>query len=239
MAEALLSKEHFYLNASQYNSGTADVDATIHVQDTTGILKTNSDWLVHVTRFSCDTMSSLAYVEKDETAKWEIRVVDNTARIHEVFNFILDEDYATPQALIAAMNLSARWISRENIEYEVFRWQIDANGKFKLTSMSEEAIPDSHITYSGTESMNTLLGLQNVTPFISYQKSPSLVYADFADWFHDSLVTSYKKHGDSFRLRNMTRKCIIHFLNGFQCNHYNAAKTETYLTWRKILNTER
>ena len=53
MSEALISKEHFYLNASQYNSGTSDT-TNIHVQDTQDILAQNADWLVHVTRFSCE-----------------------------------------------------------------------------------------------------------------------------------------------------------------------------------------
>ena len=54
MSEALISKEHFYLNASQYNRTASDVTANIHVQDTQDILEQNADWLVHVTRFSCD-----------------------------------------------------------------------------------------------------------------------------------------------------------------------------------------
>ena len=230
MAEALLSKEHFYLNASQYNSGTVDEEATIHVQDNTDILKNSSDWLVHITRFSCDTMKSLTYVEKDDTARWEIRVVDDYAKIHEIFNFVLDDDYATPQALVAGMNLHGRWITRRNIEYEVFRWQIDANGKFKLTSMSEEAISGSHITYVGSTSMNKLLGLQKITPFISYRKSPSLVYAEFADWMYNSCISRYSEDSLSYRLHRLTLKTVVHYLNGFQCHHYNAAKTQVYLS---------
>jgi len=238
MAEALLSKEHFYLNAAQYNSGTADEDATIHVQDNTDILANSSDWLVHVTRFSCDTMKSLTYVEKDDTAVWEIRLVDNTAKVHEVFNFVLDDDYATPQSLVAAMNLRGRWISRRGVEYEVFRWQIDANGRFKLTSMSEEAIPMSHITYSGSESMNTLLGLERVTPFVSYQKSPTKVYADFADWFYESCLSRYDEDSMSYRMRRLTRNTVIHYLNGFQCNHTNVANTSVYITAPAHLATD-
>ena len=42
MSEALISKEHFYLNASQYNSGTSDVTANIH-EDTQDILAQNAD----------------------------------------------------------------------------------------------------------------------------------------------------------------------------------------------------
>ena len=238
MAEALLSKEHFYLNAAQYNSGTADEDATIHVQDNTDILANSSDWLVHVTRFSCDTMKSLTYVEKDATAVWEIRVVDDTAKIHEVFNFVLDDDYATPQSLIAAMNLRGRWITRLGVEYEVFRWQIDANGKFKLTSMSQEAIPNSHITYAGSTSMNTLLGLKNITPFISYRKSPTLIYAEFADWFYQSCLSRYDEDSMSYRLRRLTRNTVVQYLNGFQCNHYNVAKTAVYTSQPEHLSTD-
>ena len=73
MADA---KEHFYLNGSVYNNSETD-KAVIQIEDTNDILQSNDDWLVHVTRFSCDAMKSLTYVEKDESATWTIRVANN------------------------------------------------------------------------------------------------------------------------------------------------------------------
>ena len=110
MSEALISKEHFSLNASQYNSGTSDTTANIHVQDTQDILEQNADWLVHVTRFSCDAMNAITYVEKDVSAYWEIRVLNDESAIKETFNFVLDKDYSTPQALVEAMNETGRML---------------------------------------------------------------------------------------------------------------------------------
>ena len=110
MSEALISKEHFYLNASQYNSGTSDATANIHVQDTQDILAQNADWLVHVTRFSCDAMNAITYVEKNVSAYWEIRVLNDDMAIKETFNFVLDKDYATPQSLVEAMNETGRML---------------------------------------------------------------------------------------------------------------------------------
>ena len=43
MAEALLSKEHFYVNASFYNDTSEFQDATIRVEDTQDILKGNDN----------------------------------------------------------------------------------------------------------------------------------------------------------------------------------------------------
>ena len=129
MSEALISKEHCYLNASQYNSGTSDVTANIHVQDTQDILTTNADWLVHVTRFSCDAMNAITYVEKNISAYWEIRVLSDDMAIKETFNFVLDKDYATPQALVEAMNETGR---KGHGLVEAYRFQIDAEGRVRL-----------------------------------------------------------------------------------------------------------
>ena len=124
MSEALISKEHFYLNASQYNRTASDVTANIHVQDTQDILEQNADWLVHVTRFSCDAMNAIAYCEKDTSAYWEIRVLDDAMSIKETFNFVLDKDYATPQALVEAMNETGRMLLEGHGLVEAYRFQI-------------------------------------------------------------------------------------------------------------------
>ena len=68
MADALLSKEHFYVNASYYNDTDVDREAVIHIQDNQDILNRSDDWMVHITRFSCDSMQSLPYIVKDDSA---------------------------------------------------------------------------------------------------------------------------------------------------------------------------
>ena len=72
MAEALISKDHFYINCSQFNETDTKQNAAISVQDSSDILDRSEDWLVHVTRFSCDSMVSLPYIEADASAVWEI-----------------------------------------------------------------------------------------------------------------------------------------------------------------------
>ena len=134
MSEALISKEHFYLNASQFNSGTSDTTANIHVQDTQDILEQNADWLVHVTRFSCDAMNAITYVEKNVSAYWEIRVLNDEMAIKETFNFVLDKDYATPQALVEAMNETGRMLIEGHGLVEAYRFQIGPEGRFRLVS---------------------------------------------------------------------------------------------------------
>ena len=78
MAEALISSDHFYVNASYYNDTESEQAATIVVEDNDDILRrdTGDEWLVHVTRFSCDSMSSLNYIEADPTATWQIAIQD-------------------------------------------------------------------------------------------------------------------------------------------------------------------
>ena len=63
MAEALLSREHFYINGSQFNDSDQAQNAVITVKDSNDILRDSEDWLVHITRFSCDSMISLPYIE--------------------------------------------------------------------------------------------------------------------------------------------------------------------------------
>lgn len=43
MADALISKEHFYLNGSVYNNSETDKDAVIQIEDTNDILQSNDD----------------------------------------------------------------------------------------------------------------------------------------------------------------------------------------------------
>ena len=162
MSEALISKEHFYLNASQYNSNASDVTANIHVQDTQDILAQNADWL--------DAMNAISYCEKDN---WEIRVLDDAMAIKETFNFVLDKDYATPQALVEAMNETGRMLIEGHGLVEAYRFQIGPEGRFRLvspgTSLTRQLF--SHIQYTGTQAMNTLLGFEQVTQYLRFTKS--------------------------------------------------------------------
>ena len=70
-------------------------------------MQRSDDWLVHVTRFSCDSMVSLPYIEADPTARWEIKVFGGDHVGFETFNFVLDKDFATPRDLIDAMNINS------------------------------------------------------------------------------------------------------------------------------------
>ena len=97
MAEALLSEDHFYINGSQFNNTKVAQSAVIVVEDSDDILNRTEDWLVHVTRFACDSMVSMPYIEADATARWEIKVFGTDHSGLETFNFTLENDYATPQ----------------------------------------------------------------------------------------------------------------------------------------------
>ena len=54
-------------------------------------------------------MKSLVFVEKDETASWEITIVSDVGTPTDTFTFALDRDYATPQDLIDEMNMTGRF----------------------------------------------------------------------------------------------------------------------------------
>ena len=217
MSEALISKEHFYLNASQYNSGTSDATANIHVQDTQDILAQNADWLVHVTRFSCDAMNAITYVEKNVSAYWEIRVLSDDMAIKETFNFVLDKDYATPQALVEAMNETGRMLIEGHGTVEAYRFQIGPEGRFRLvspgTSLTRQLF--SHIQYTGTEAMNTLLGFEQVTQYLRFTKTPTRLYADACSYiFLQALKATDQIHtGEYQRQMNLV---LLEMLNGLR-----------------------
>ena len=166
MAEALLSKEHFYINAQYYNDTSIDQDATIHVEDTQDILKGSDNWLVHVTRFSVDSMKNLPYTEIDTSARWEIRLHDEHKVVLNTFNFILDRHYMTAQDLVSAMNMDSRFVQTSNTSssssvenfrldaIESYRFVIDTANRFKLLTQPENKHQHWYITYSGTPSMN-------------------------------------------------------------------------------------
>ena len=222
MADALISKEHFYLNGSIYNKTDTDQDAVILIEDTNDILQSNDDWLVHVTRFSCDAMKSLTYVEKDESATWTIRVANNLGEIKQTYVFVLDQDFATPQALIAAMNCEGRFVKLQGnsyTSYEVFRWQIEAEGRFRLITMPVEAINNWHIQYVGSPSMNTLLGFNTITPFLHFSRTNTETYAELCDYLYaQAILVDQSKivNGEYASQMNWT---LRHFVNGLQCKH--------------------
>ena len=128
MAEALMANDHFYVNASYYNNTDSDQPATITVEDNDDILRrdTGDEWLVHVTRFSCDTMTSLSYISANPDAFWEITALTAGGVPHERWEFVLNRDYATPRDLIDAMNLRNRYVLNGTIE--AYRFQLDAGG---------------------------------------------------------------------------------------------------------------
>ena len=108
---------------------------------------------MHVTRFSCDAMNAITYVEKNVSAYWEIRVLSDDMAIKETFNFVLDKDYATPQSLVEAMNETGRMLIEGHGTVEAYRFQIGPEGRFRLvspgTSLTRQLF--SHIQYTGTE----------------------------------------------------------------------------------------
>ena len=140
MAEALLSREHFYINGSQFNDSDQAQNAVITVKDSNDILRDSEDWLVHITRFSCDSMISLPYIEADSSAVWEIKVFGTDHVGLETFNFKLEKDYATPRDLIDAMNYKSRFrtaLSLLHEAYETYRFSIDAGGRFRLSQPAQ------------------------------------------------------------------------------------------------------
>ena len=181
MADALLSKEHFYVNASFYNDTDVEREAVIHVQDNQDILNRSDDWLVHITRFSCDSMQSLPYIVKDNTATWSITAFNEESHPTRTYKFQLDRDYFTPQALVEAMNVPGRTIKETVVTgdvslgqlqpevVEMFRWQIDPEGRFRLVAQPGSDFFGYNITYNGSPSMNKLLGFDKITAFTRFQ----------------------------------------------------------------------
>ena len=196
MAEALISKDHFYMNASYYNDTSTDQSAVIHVEDTQDILQRNDGWLVHVTRFSCDSMNSVMFVEKDLTATWEIRVVDDRDRCIHEFDFQLNRDYATPADLIDAMNLQGRSMKLNRTPVaqhvgmftmggnlrEMYRFELDAAGRIRLKSQpSADTKGDHYISYKGSASMNKLLGFKSFNTYLTHAPSAGAGYCRCID----------------------------------------------------------
>ena len=203
MAEALLSKEHFYVNAQYYNDTSEDQDATIHVEDTQDILKGADNWLVHVTRFSVDSMKSLPYTEIDPSAVWEIRLHDEHAVVLNTFNFILDRPYMTAQDLVSAMNLESRFVQTPNSSVpstlerfrfdaiESYRFVIDTANRFKLITQPENKHQHWYITYSGSAAMNKILGFENASSIIRFTPSSTDMFCRAVDYVHSIAIKQW------------------------------------------------
>ena len=216
MAEALLSREHFYINGSQFNDSDQAQNAVITVKDSNDILKNSEDWLVHITRFSCDSMISLPYIEADPTAIWEIKVFDERDIALETFNFVLEKDFATPRDLISSMNVKGRFrppLSILQDAYECYRFIIDAGGRFRLIQPDHIAT-NRHITYAGSASMNKLLGFDNVTSFVRFAPSYEHQFSDAVDWLHtQALALATPANIYSGAYYTAMNKVLVHLLN--------------------------
>ena len=248
MSEALISKEHFYLNASQYNSGTSDVTANIHVQDTQDILAQNADWLVHVTRFSCDGMNAITYVEKNMAAHWEIRVLNDEMAIKETFNFVLDKDYATPQALVEAMNETGRMLIEGHGTVEAYRFQIGPEGRFRLmspgTAISRQLF--SHIQYTGTQDMNTILGFDQVTQYLRFTRTPTSLYSAAVNYIYIQALGAVD-HIHTGEFQRQVNLPLLEMLNGLRVGHTTLADHTTVIlsdpsltaNWENLIDFQR
>ena len=239
MADQLLSKDHFYLNCSRWNDSDVDQPATIHVSDTSDILTRSDGWMCHVTRFSVDSMKSLVFVEKDETASWEITIVSDVGTPTDTFTFILDRDYATPQDLIDEMNMTGRFrkthlnlqahpVAWEGDYYEMYRFELDPAGRIRLrTQPKTRALkPDWYVTYQGTASMNKLLGFDKVSPYLRWAPTAAHRFCRAIDLLAEnmSLVATPLNifDGDYWKAIN---KVLRSLLNGVEMYHKNIAGT--------------
>ena len=226
MADALLSKEHFYVNASYFNDTDVDQEAVIHVQDNSDILNRSDDWLVHITRFSCDSMQSLPYIVKDDTAKWEITIFDWQNHPVRSFNFQVDRDFYTPQALLTEMNMNGRTLTlpsfsttrtttNTTVQLEMFRWQIDADGRFRLVSQPEKQGMGYYIAYAATPSMNNLLGFERVSAYTRFQPNAVARFIRAIEFLHEKCpeVATAKNIYDG-KFHTQINELLVHLLAG-------------------------
>ena len=221
MAESLLAKDQFYINGSFYNDTDEDQDAVITVKDSADILNRGEGWLVHVTRFSCDSMRSLAYIVADTSATWSIIAKDTAGTSSHVWDFTLDRDYATPHDLISEMNMKGRYMTTNRDKWEVYRFEIDAGGRFRLKMATTSGVSNGwHITYSGSESMNKLLGFETVTPFVQYAPDAAALFCRALDFMEKECNRANTpmnvSRGD---LWVDTNEALIELLNGLEAKN--------------------
>jgi len=214
----LLAKEQFYINGSYYNDTEEDQDAVISVKDSADILNRGDDWLVHVTRFSCDSMRSLAYIVNDTSATWAIIAKDTSGSSTHVWDFVLDRDYATPHDLISEMNMKGRYMTTSGQTWEVYRFEIDAGGRFRLKMATAAGTTNGfHISYSGSASMNKLLGFDKITPFLRFAPDPAALYCRALE-FLEKECNRVNTPLNSVRgtLWKDTNEALIELLNGLE-----------------------
>ena len=224
MAEALLAKDHFYVNASYYNDTNEDQDALISVKDNADILERSEGWLVHVTRFSCDSMRSLAYIVADESATWNILVKNQNGSVTHAWDFVLDRDYATPHDLIGEMNMKSRYMNAAtsgvfvNKHWEAYRFEIDAGGRFRLKMATPPAMRHGwHISYAGSSSMNKLLGFEEITPFVRFAPSPSAQFCRALEFLErECNVQNTVINGETGAFWKAVNDALIELLNGME-----------------------
>ena len=228
MAEALIASDHFYVNASYYNNTDTDQPARITVEDNDDIIRrdTGDEWLVHVTRFSCDSMTTLSYVKADPTATWQIVCHDGTGFPKAAFDFVLDHDYATPRDLIADMNIRTRFVEISRKSYvESYRFELDAGGRFKLSMPFPDDMADNgwYITFKASQAMHDLLGFEQITPFLTFTPDPAARFCLALETLERECNTASTlwnhRTGD---LYEQTNRCLVYLLNGLECmNQFN------------------
>ncbi len=184
------------------------------MKDTTNILDRSDDWLVHVTRFSVDSMKSLSYIETDLSAFWEIRLHNEAGVSTNTYNFVLDRDYATPQDLIEAMNMGGATVSISDTIYTAYRFELDAGGRFRLTGPFAAG---TYISYTGSPTMNVLLGFDTVTPTIRFMPSVTDQFARLVDYLHEQalhLATVDNVFGGAYH--SAINNVLVYLLNGLK-----------------------
>ena len=222
MADALISAEHFYVNASYYNDTDTNQDAVIHVTDNADIINRDDSWLVHITRFSCDSMATLAYIEKDETATWNIQCYNGNNECTDRYDFVLAKNYATPADLIDDMNLKRRF-KRLNPAgaaiyaqwVELYRFELDAGGRFRLVAQPTET-PEEHlyINYTGSASMNKLLGFSEASPFLRFAPSVATLFCRAIDFLHAQCSKAEDIYFINGSYHDDVNNCLVYLLNG-------------------------
>ena len=71
MAEAIQSRDAFYINGMFRNNATYERPAEVIVTDDTSLLERTEGYCIHVTRWALDTQSSMFFIKKrDEPRKY-------------------------------------------------------------------------------------------------------------------------------------------------------------------------
>jgi len=135
--------------------------------------------------------------------------------IKETFNFVLDKDYATPQALVEAMNETGRMVPEGHGLTEAYRFQIDAEGRFRLiapgTAVTRQLF--SHIQYAGTDAMNTILGFEKVTQYLRFTRTATSLYSAAVQYIWLQALGGYE-HVHTGEFQRQMSLVLLEMLNG-------------------------